>query len=162
MGAAFFGAFALLALTLASIGTYGVASYVAALRTREIGIRIALGADRHRIRALMLRQGAVPVALGVAAGLGLALAAGRLAAAFLRGVSPHDPATYAGVTLLLVGIVAVATWLPARRAARLDPLQALTRGVKRFGDLEMWKCRFGNLIVDFTFPNPRFQMSMRL
>jgi putative ABC transport system permease protein len=125
MGAAVFGAFALLALTLASIGTYGVASYVTALRTREIGIRIALGADRHRIRVLVLRQGAAPVALGVAAGLGLALAAGRLAAAFLRGVSPHDPATYAGVALLLVGIGTLATWLPARRAARLDPIQAL-------------------------------------
>ena len=125
MGATFFGAFALLALTLASIGTYGVASYVAALRTREIGIRIALGADRTRIRSLVLRQGAVPVALGIAAGIGLSLAAGRFAAAFLRGVSPHDPTTYAAVALLLVAVGIVATWLPARRAAALDPVRAL-------------------------------------
>ena len=74
MGAAFFAAFAILALTLASIGIYGVASYVATLRTREIGIRIALGADRARIRALVVRQGALPIAAGIAGGLALALA----------------------------------------------------------------------------------------
>jgi putative ABC transport system permease protein len=125
MGAAFFGAFALLALTLASIGTYGVASYVAALRTREIGIRIALGADRNRIRVLVLRQGAMPVALGVAAGVGLSLAAGHFAAAFLRGVSPRDPLTYAAVTGVIACLAAAATWIPARRAARVDPVQAL-------------------------------------
>ena len=125
MGAAFFGAFAILALTLASIGTYGIASYVAALRTREIGIRIALGADRTRIRALVLRQGAVPVALGIAAGIGLALAAGRFAASFLRGVTPYDPLTYTAVAVLLAGIGVIATWVPARRAAALDPVRAL-------------------------------------
>ncbi|HTM25748.1 MAG TPA: ABC transporter permease [Vicinamibacterales bacterium] len=125
MGAVFFGAFAILALTLASIGTYGIAAYVAALRTREIGIRIALGADRTRIRALVLRQGAVPVALGIAAGIGLALAAGRFAASFLRGVTPYDPLTYTAVAVLLAVIGVIATWLPARRAAALDPVRAL-------------------------------------
>ncbi len=125
MGAAFFSAFALLALTLASIGTYGVASYVAALRSREIGIRIALGADRTRIRTLVLRQGAVPVAFGVMAGLGLALLGSRFAAAFLRGVTARDPLTYTAVALLLVVIGTAATWLPARRAAALDPVRAL-------------------------------------
>ena len=86
MGATLFGVFAALALTLAAIGIYGVASYVAQLRTREIGIRIALGADRARIRGLVVRQGAIPVAAGIGAGLVLAAAGSRLAAAFLRGV----------------------------------------------------------------------------
>ncbi|HEY2434233.1 MAG TPA: ABC transporter permease [Vicinamibacterales bacterium] len=125
MGAAFFSAFALLALTLASIGIYGVASYVTALRTREIGIRIALGADRNRIRALVLREGAIPIAAGLAAGLAIALPASRFAAAFLRGVAPHDPATYAAVTCLLACVALGATWLPARRAADTDPVTAL-------------------------------------
>jgi len=125
MGAAFFATFALLALLLASIGIYGVTSYVAALRTREIGIRIALGADRARIRSLVLRQAAVPLAAGLAAGLVMATAGGRFAAAFLRGVTPRDPATYAGVTLLLALVALAATWLPARRAASVDPVRAL-------------------------------------
>jgi ABC-type antimicrobial peptide transport system permease subunit len=125
MGATLFGVFAGLALLLAAVGIYGVASYVAALRTREIGIRIALGADRNRIRGLVLRQGAAPVAIGIGAGLGLALAASRLTAAFLRGVTPHDPLTYAAVAVLLIGIGLLATWLPARRAAGLDPVHAL-------------------------------------
>jgi predicted permease len=125
MGASFFGAFALLALALASIGIYGVASYVAALRTRELGIRIALGADRTRIRGLILRQGSIPIAVGISAGLIAAAFASRLATAFLRGVSPRDPLTYTAVTIVLVGVALAATWLPARRAARLDPVQAL-------------------------------------
>lgn len=125
MGATFFAAFAMLALTLASIGIYGVASYVAALRTREIGIRIALGADRTRIRRLVLSQGTVPVAVGIIAGLAIALPAGRYAAAFLRGVTPHDPATYASVTAILALTALGATWLPARRAAAVDPIRAL-------------------------------------
>jgi predicted permease len=125
MGATFFGAFALLALTLAAIGIYGVASYVAALRTREIGIRIALGADGSRIRRLVLRQGAAPVLSGIAAGLVLALASGRFAAAFLRGVSPGDPATYAIVSTVLALVALLATWIPARRAASVDPVRAL-------------------------------------
>ncbi len=125
MGASFFGAFALLALTLATIGIYGVASYVAALRTREIGIRIALGADRSRIRSLVLLQGSVPIAAGIGAGLVAAAFASRLAAAFLRGVSPRDPLTYAAVVALLVSVGVAATWIPARRASRVDPVQAL-------------------------------------
>jgi len=127
MGASFFGAFALLALTLASIGIYGVASYVAALRTREIGIRIALGADAGQIRRLVLRQGSVPIAAGIAAGLVIAALASRSAAAFLRGVTPRDPLTYAAVAVLLASIALAATWVPARRAARLNPVTALRR-----------------------------------
>jgi len=127
MGAAFFGAFALLALTLASIGIYGVASYVAALRTREIGIRIALGADAGQIRRLVLRQGSMPIAAGIASGVVIAALASRSAAAFLRGVTPRDPLTYAAVAALLASIALAATWIPARRAARLNPVTALRR-----------------------------------
>ena len=125
MGATFFGAFALLALTLASIGIYGVASYVAALRTREIGIRLALGADRASIRSLVLREGAVPVVHGLAGGLAVALAGSRFAAAFLRGVPPHDPATYLAVMGVLALAALTATWIPAQRAASVDPIRAL-------------------------------------
>jgi predicted permease len=125
MGATLFGVFAALALTLAAIGIHGVASYVAQLRTREIGIRIALGADRARIRGLVLRQGAIPIAAGIAAGLALAAAGSRVAAGFLRGVSARDPLTYLSVAVLLGVIALGATWLPARRAAALDPIRAL-------------------------------------
>jgi ABC-type antimicrobial peptide transport system permease subunit len=127
MGASFFGAFALLALTLASIGIYGVASYVAALRTREIGIRIALGADAGQIRRLVVRQGSMPIAAGIASGVVIAALASRSAAAFLRGVTPRDPLTYAAVAALLGSIALAATWIPARRAARLNPVTALRR-----------------------------------
>jgi putative ABC transport system permease protein len=125
MGASLFGAFALLALVLAALGIYGVASYMASLRTRELGIRIALGADRARIQTLVLRQGSLPVAAGLAAGLVLAAIASGAVASFLRGVQPRDPITYAAVVVLLAAIALVAIWIPARRAARLDPIQAL-------------------------------------
>lgn len=125
MGVMLFGAFSALELILAAIGIYGVASYVAALRTRELGIRIALGADRARIRALVLRQASVPVAAGLVTGLAIAAAGSQVAAAFLRGVPPRDPVTYALVTTGLAAIALVATWIPARRAAQLDPIRAL-------------------------------------
>jgi putative ABC transport system permease protein len=125
MGATLFGAFAGLALLLSALGIYAVASYVARLRTREIGIRIALGADRAHIRRLVLRQGAAPVAVGIAAGLLASAIAGQFAAAFLRGVSARDPITYAAVAALLGSVSYVSTWLPARRAASVDPVRAL-------------------------------------
>ena len=125
MAVTLFGVFSALALTLAAIGIYGVASYVTALRTREIGIRIALGADRAGIRTLMLRQGSIPVIAGMIGGLAVSALGGRLAASFLRGVTPHDPLTYLSVTILLGAVALLATWLPARRAARLDPMTAL-------------------------------------
>ena len=125
MGVTLFALFSALALTLAAVGIYGVASYVAALRTRELGIRIALGADRARIRALVLRQGSIPIAAGIAAGLLAAALASRAAVAFLRGVPPRDPLTYAVVAILLAGIAFFATWIPARRASQLDPVRAL-------------------------------------
>jgi predicted permease len=125
MGATLFGAFAALALVLATVGIYGVASYVAKLRSREIGIRIALGADGASIRALLLRGAAAPVGLGVLAGLAIAIVCSQFAVAFLHGVPPRDPLTYASVAALLVGVAVCATLIPARRAARLDPVVAL-------------------------------------
>lgn len=114
-----------LAITLAAIGIDGVASYGTTLRTRELGIRIALGADRRRIRALVLRQGSTPVALGLVSGLIIAGIASSAATAFLRGVPARGPLTYTTVALLLAAVALVATWIPARRAARLHPITAL-------------------------------------
>ena len=125
MGTILFGLFSLLAVTLAAVGIYGVASYVAALRTKELGIRIALGADRRRIRGIVLRQGSIPVGLGLLSGLVIAAIASRAVTAFLHGVPARDPLTYAAVAVLLAAIALVATWIPARRAARLDPVVAL-------------------------------------
>jgi putative ABC transport system permease protein len=125
IGAVLFGVFSALALLLAAVGIYGVASYVTAMRTRELGIRIALGADRRRLIALVLRQGLVPVAAGLAAGLAIAAIASRFAAAFLHGVTPYDPLTYTAVVVVLGSIAVCATWLPARRAASVEPMRAL-------------------------------------
>ena len=125
MGGTLFGVFSSLAVVLAAIGIYGVASYVAALRTREIGIRIALGADRSRIRTMVIRDGIGPVVAGVVAGLVLAWLGSRLAGSFLRGVTPYDPLTYAAVTLFFGCVAMAATWIPARRAAQLEPMSAL-------------------------------------
>jgi predicted permease len=125
MGAALLGFFSLLALCLATVGIYGVASYVATLRTREIGIRMALGADRQAIGRLVLLQGTGPVALGIAAGVALALWAARFATAFVYDISPWDPTTFVAVTVLLAMLALVASYLPARRAARVDPVTAL-------------------------------------
>jgi predicted permease len=125
MGATLLGLFSLLASSLASVGLYGVASYVAQSRTRELGIRIALGANARDVRALVLRHGVAPAAAGIAAGVGLALWAAQSVRAFLYDVSPSDPVTFAGVAAGLLLIAWFATWLPARRAARIDPVTAL-------------------------------------
>jgi predicted permease len=113
------------ALLLGAIGIYGVVSYVAAQRTGEIGLRLALGAEPAGVAALILRQGAGVTMIGVGLGLAAALAGGRLIEALLYNVSPRDPIVIGLVTLLLTGIALVACWLPARRAARLSPLEAL-------------------------------------
>jgi putative ABC transport system permease protein len=119
------GAFAGLALTLASIGIYAVVSYSVARRTREIGIRMALGAQTHGAVGLILRQSAVPIGVGLVCGLGgsagMALAIRRM----LFEVSPFDAVTFAAVPALLAVIALLACWLPARRAARVDPIIAL-------------------------------------
>ena len=125
MGVALLGFFSTLALVLATIGIYGVASYVSALRTREIGIRMALGATASHVRGMMVMQGAVPIAVGIVVGLGAALYASRLVQTFLLNVSPFDPAAFAGATTLLVAVALAASYVPARRASRIAPVQAL-------------------------------------
>ena len=98
MGLTLLGAFGLLALGLSAIGIYSVGAYVALQRTREIGIRLALGAEARHVRQLVLRHGVVPAAAGMVAGVGLALWAARFARAFLYDVSPNDPLTFAAVS----------------------------------------------------------------
>jgi len=117
--------FAGVALLLAAVGLYGVLSYTVAQRTREIGIRMALGAGRNRIVREVVRQGMTMVL--VAGGIGVlgALAAGRGISGLLFGVSPGDPATYAAVVGVLGVVAALSCWLPARRASGVDPQSAL-------------------------------------
>lgn len=118
-------AFGMLALVLASVGVYGLVSYSVGQRTREIGVRLALGANRAEIFRLILGEGAWSALPGVAAGFALAIAAARLLARFLYGVHPFDPLTFTVVPALLIAVVFVASAIPARRATRLDPLAAL-------------------------------------
>jgi putative ABC transport system permease protein len=117
--------FAVAALLLASLGIYGVVSYSVGQRTSEMGIRMALGAQPGRIRALVLRQGLAPVAAGLAAGIAGSFVLGRLLGNLLFGVRAGDPATIGGVSGLLILVSAVATYIPARRATRVDPAVAL-------------------------------------
>jgi predicted permease len=117
--------FGALALLLASIGLFGVMSYNVARRTNEIGIRMALGARAHDVVRMVLGECWLLIGLGVAIGVGTALAAGRLVAQVLYGLAPTDVATLAGATLLIVAVSTLAGFLPARRAARVDPLVAL-------------------------------------
>jgi ABC-type antimicrobial peptide transport system permease subunit len=119
------GGFAALALVIAVVGIYGVMSYLVAQRARELGVRIALGARPHDIVRLVLREGMQLGALGGGLGLLAALGATRAMGNLLYGVSPADPLTYAGVTLLLVAVVLAACYIPARRATRVDPVVAL-------------------------------------
>jgi putative ABC transport system permease protein len=119
------GTFAALALVLAGIGTYGVMSYATRQRTREIGIRMAIGASSRAILALLLARGFVLVAAGVAAGLAGALALTRALRTLLFGVSPSDPLVFVGVTAVLATTAMFAAWVPARRATRLEPVVAL-------------------------------------
>ncbi|MDE3165184.1 MAG: FtsX-like permease family protein, partial [Acidobacteriota bacterium] len=119
------GALAAIALLLSLIGIYGVIGYSVAERTREIGIRMALGADRAGILGLVLRQGLAPAAAGIAFGLAASLALTRLLAGLLYRVSAVDPLTYIGGPLLFAAAALLAAWLPARRATRIDPVDAL-------------------------------------
>jgi putative ABC transport system permease protein len=119
------GLFALTALLLAGLGIYGVISYIVRERTQEIGIRMALGAQRANIMQMVLRQGLRLAIAGAAVGLVCALIVSHLMAGLLYGVRPTDPLTFAGVALLLVGVAMLACYVPARRAIRVDPLIAL-------------------------------------
>jgi predicted permease len=119
------GGFGLLALLLAGIGIYGVVSYGAAQRTREIGVRMALGASERDVLGLVLWDGLIVIGAGLAIGLLLAVAATRVIAAFLYGVGATDPLTFVMVPLLLGAVALVASYIPARRAVKVDPLVAL-------------------------------------
>jgi predicted permease len=118
-------AFSLFALLLACIGLYGVMSYTVARRTNEIGIRMALGAQRRDVVGLVLRETMLLVVIGVIIGLSAALWATRLMASLLYGLTPNDPLTIGLASLLLLTVAALAGYLPARRAARVDPMEAL-------------------------------------
>jgi putative ABC transport system permease protein len=113
------------ALMLGVIGIYGVMSYIVSQRTGEIGVRLALGADPGQVAAMIVRQGGLVAFAGVIVGLGLAYAGSRLIVSLLYGVSARDPVVFAATTVLLLAVALVACWLPARRAARLSPLEAL-------------------------------------
>jgi len=125
MGASMLTAFGFLALALAAIGLYGVLAYSVALRTREIGVRIAVGASRRDVLALVVGKAMRLTAIGLGVGVVLAAGAGRLLRSQIFGVSPLDPVTFFGVVLLLAAVALLAAWLPARRAARVDPIVAL-------------------------------------
>jgi putative ABC transport system permease protein len=117
--------FAACALALAIIGIYGVISYLVTQRTRDIGIRIALGAQRMNVAVWVMRQGLALTLLGLALGLAGSWAATRLLASALFGISPTDPTTFVAVSTLLAGAACLACWLPARRATKVDPMKAL-------------------------------------
>lgn len=117
--------FALVALSLALSGVYGVTSYTVARRTREFGVRLALGAQRSELLRFVVSQGLRPVAVGVVLGLALAWAATTAARSVLFGVSALDPLTLGTVSLVLIATAALACYIPARRASRIDPVVAL-------------------------------------
>jgi len=119
------GGFAVVALLLAMIGVYGVISYSVERRTNEIGIRMALGAERSTVFRLVLGEGMRLALIGAVVGIVAALALTRLLQGMLYGVSAHDPLTYAAVAAVLASVAAVACWLPAWRATRVDPIVAL-------------------------------------
>jgi putative ABC transport system permease protein len=121
-GATFLGT---LALVLASVGIYGVMAWFVVQRTREIGIRMALGAQSYNVLALVLRQGMKLVLLGIVIGVPASLAAAQLLKSMMFGLSATDVLTVGAVTALLTGVTLVACYLPARRATRVDPMETL-------------------------------------
>jgi putative ABC transport system permease protein len=117
--------FGAVALLLAVIGTYGVLSYQVGRRTREIGIRLALGAGRTRLLGLIIGQGLRLTALGIAIGLVATLTLSHVLVALLYGIGPRDPVTYLAITAILLAAAFLACYIPARRAAKVDPMVAL-------------------------------------
>jgi ABC-type antimicrobial peptide transport system permease subunit len=114
-----------MALVLGVIGIYGVVSYGVSQRRREVGIRLALGAPRGEVRWMFVRSALVLTGIGVAIGLGGAAGLTQLMKSLLFGVSPMDPVTFVSIPLVLVACAVLASYLPARRAARVDPMEAL-------------------------------------
>jgi ABC-type antimicrobial peptide transport system permease subunit len=125
LAAALFGVFGCIALVLAGVGLYGVMSYSVSRRTREIGIRMAMGAQPGAVERLVLRQGLVLSLIAVALGWPAAWMLSKMAASFLYGIQPHDAFTFALAPPFLVAIALAACWIPARRAASVDPMQTL-------------------------------------
>jgi ABC-type antimicrobial peptide transport system permease subunit len=119
------GVFGALGLVLGSLGIYGVLAYLVNQRQREIGVRIALGASPGGVSRMIVRKGLTLTAAGAVIGLAGALALGRFLSGVLYGVQPSDPLTFVAMTAVLMGVAAVASWLPARRAGRVDPVVAL-------------------------------------
>jgi ABC-type antimicrobial peptide transport system permease subunit len=122
------GFFGGLALLLAGLGLYGVTSYAVSRRRTELGIRMALGANPGGVVALVLRRVAILVGVGVIVGIGASLWAARFIRTLLYGLQPQDTTTLVAASAVLVGIGAMAGWLPARRASRIDPAQVLREG----------------------------------
>jgi ABC-type antimicrobial peptide transport system permease subunit len=118
-------AFAAIALVLALIGVHGVLSYSVSQRTRELGVRLALGAERTDLLAMVVRQGVALAAAGIAIGMAVAFVGARVLQSLLYGVSPTDPATFAAVTFIVLAVSAAACWVPARRVLGVDPVVAL-------------------------------------
>jgi putative ABC transport system permease protein len=116
---------AFIALFLAAIGIFGVMANLVGEQTREIGVRLAMGAPRERVLAMILRRASWLTAVGLGCGLLLAFALAQLVASLLRGVSPHDPVIFVGVSTAIATIALASSWIPARHASRVDPMQAL-------------------------------------
>jgi putative ABC transport system permease protein len=119
------GGFGALAMVLACVGLYGAVSYSVTSRTQEIGVRLALGAPRRRVFALVLSQCVRITSLGIAIGIALALVVLKAMTGFLYGIEATDPATFAALSVLLLAVAMLACYVPARRAARVDPIVAM-------------------------------------
>ena len=119
------GVFGLLALVFAGTGLYGILSYAVARRTREIGIRMALGARGSEVRGMLLREALLLTGIGILSGVPVSLASGHLFKSFLYGLTPNDVPTVAASVVLMLAVAVVAAYLPARRASRVDPMVAL-------------------------------------
>jgi ABC-type antimicrobial peptide transport system permease subunit len=125
LAALLFGLAGGMGLLIAAIGLYGIVSFSVARRTKEVGIRLALGARRGEILAMVLRPSLLLSVIGASIGTGIALAGARLAASLLYGISPSDPLTYVAVPAFLIAVAGFSGLIPARRAARLDPIATL-------------------------------------